>query len=154
MGYVYRLAKESRKMLNVTLHGETKAMSEILEYVHNTGIPILSYNHETELAAIVNLVFLADRDWYRVEREDKVGKGFVDFICYPYNRNAICLILELKVDDTAESAVRQIKEKGYALRFQGKLGDDKIYTGDILAIGIGYWKDSKEHKCKIEKLSI
>lgn len=50
--------------------------------------------------------------------------------------------------------MRQIKEKGYALRFQGKLGDDEIYTGDILAIGIGYWKDSKEHECKIEKLSI
>lgn len=50
--------------------------------------------------------------------------------------------------------MRQIKEKGYALRFQGKPGDDKIYTGDILAIGIGYWKDSKEHECKIEKLSI
>lgn len=46
--------------------------------------------------------------------------------------------------------MRQIKEKGYALRFQGKLGDDEIYTGDILAIGIGYWKDSKEHECKIE----
>ena len=38
--------------------------------------------------------------------------------------------------------------------FRGKLGDDKVYTGDILAIGIGYWKDSKEHECKIEKLSI
>ena len=50
--------------------------------------------------------------------------------------------------------MRQIKEKGYALGFQGKLGDDKVYTGDILAIGIGYWKDSKEHECKIEKLSI
>ena len=50
--------------------------------------------------------------------------------------------------------MRQIKEKGYALGFQRKLDDDKIYTGDILAIGIGYWKDSKEHECKIEKLSI
>ncbi|WP_448862333.1 AAA family ATPase [Dorea sp.] len=153
MGYVYRLAKESRKMLNATLHGDTKTMSDILEYVHNTEIPILSYNHETELAAIVNLVFLAARDWYQVEREDKAGKGFVDFICYPYNRNATCLILELKVDDTAESALRQIKEKGYALRFQGKLGEEKVYTGDILAVGIGYWKDSKKHECKIEKLS-
>lgn len=30
----------------------------------------------------------------------------------------------------------------------------KYTRGDILAIGIGYWKDSKEHECKIEKLSI
>lgn len=25
-------------------------------------------------------------------------------------------------------------------------------TGDILAVGIGYWKDSKKHECKVEKL--
>lgn len=46
------------------------------------------------------------------------------------------------------------KERVMRYVFQGKLGDDKVYTGDILAIGIGYWKDSKEHECKIEKLSI
>ena len=50
--------------------------------------------------------------------------------------------------------MRQIKEKGYAFGVLGKLDDDKIYRGEILAIGIGYWKDSKEHECKIEKLSI
>ena len=66
-----------------------------------------------------------------------------------------------------EKAVSQIKltercyisnnEREYYknIRFEeSKLGDDKVYTGDILAIGIGYWKDSKEHECKIEKLSI
>lgn len=56
LGYVYRLAKESDKMLAATLAGDTKTMEEILGYVHDTEIPILSYNHETELSAIVNLV--------------------------------------------------------------------------------------------------
>lgn len=55
-------------------------MAEILEYAHNTESPILSYNNEIELSAIVNLVYLAARDKYRVEREDKAGKGYVDFI--------------------------------------------------------------------------
>ena len=46
---------------------------KILELVHDTEVPLLSYNHETELSAIVNLVYLAARDSYRVEREDKGG---------------------------------------------------------------------------------
>ena len=71
LGYVYRLAKESEKMLKATLAGDTQTMAEILEYAHNTESPILSYNNEIELSAIVNLVYLAARDKYRVEREDK-----------------------------------------------------------------------------------
>ena len=71
LGYVYRLAKESERMLKATLAGDTQTMAEILEYAHNTQSPILSYNNEIELSAIVNLVYLAARDKYRVEREDK-----------------------------------------------------------------------------------
>ena len=37
----------------------------------------------SELAAVVNLIYLSARDMYRVEREDKAGKGYVDFIFYP-----------------------------------------------------------------------
>ena len=59
LGYVYRLAKESEKMLKATLAGDTLTMEKILEYAHNTEVPLLSYNHETELSAIVNLVYLA-----------------------------------------------------------------------------------------------
>lgn len=71
LGYVYRLAHESERMLYATLHGDTETMNEILEYVHNTEVPLLSYNHETELSAIVNLIYLAARDFYRIEREEK-----------------------------------------------------------------------------------
>ena len=80
LGYIYRLAKESDKMLQATLANDTKTMEKILSYVHDTETPILSYNHETELSAIVNLAYLSARDQYRIEREDKAGKGFVDFI--------------------------------------------------------------------------
>ncbi len=115
-------------------------MNEILEYVHDTEVPLLSYNHETELSAIVNLIYLAARDQYRVEREEKAGVGYVDFIFYPYDKTADCLILELKVDYTPEEAIQKIIDKKYAMRFLGKLGEEKMYTGRILAVGIGYDK--------------
>lgn len=148
LGYVYRLAKESEKMLKATLAGDTLTMERILEFAHNTEVPLLSYNHETELSAIVNLVYLAARDSYRVEREDKAGTGYVDFIFYPYDTTADCIILELKVDHTPDEAIAQIIDKKYALKFMPKLAGQKIYTGRILAVGIGYWKESKKHSCK------
>lgn len=154
LGYVYRLAKESEKMLKATLAGDTLTMERILEFAHNTEVPLLSYNHETELSAIVNLVYLAARDSYRVEREDKAGIGYVDFIFYPYDTTADCIILELKVDHTPDEAIAQIIDKKYALKFMPKLAGQKIYTGRILAVGIGYWKDSKEHSCKVEELNV
>lgn len=77
------------------------------------------------MAAVVNLIYLAARDTYRVEREDKAGKGYVDFIFYPEtDKSADCLILELKEDHTPDEAIQQIKEKNYALRFRGKIGEN------------------------------
>ena len=152
LGYVYRLAKESEKMLKATLAGDTLTMERILEFAHNTEVPLLSYNHETELSVIVNLVYLAARDSYRVEREDKAGTGYVDFIFYPYDTTADCIILELKVDHTPDEAIAQIIDKKYALKFMPKLAGQKIYTGRILAVGIGYWKESKKHSCKVEEI--
>ena len=114
LGYVYRLAKESEKMLRATLSHDTDTMTEILEFVHNTESPIFEYNNETELSAVVNLVYLSARDKYRVEREDKAGKGFVDFVFYPERRHADAIILELKIDSTPEDAIQQIKNKNYA----------------------------------------
>ena len=152
LGYIYRLANVSSQMLQATLAGDTETMSKIIQYAHNTEVPILSYNNETELSAIINLVYLSARDQYRVEREDKAGKGYVDYIFYPVRYDQDCIILELKVGHTPEEAIAQIKEKEYALRFKGKTAAQDKYTGRILAVGISYNKETKEHSCKVEEL--
>lgn len=83
----------------------------------------------------------------------KESLGYVDFIFYPYNQHDDCLILELKVDHTPEEAIAQIKQKQYALSFAGTMGDaHKRYDGRILAVGIGYNKKDKQHRCKVEVL--
>ena len=157
LGYLYQLANVSRKMLEATLEGDTKTMAELLQFAHNTESPIFAYNSEIELAAIVNLVYLSARDQYRVEREDKAGKGYVDFIFYPERKGADAFILELKAgtsaeEATPEKAIAQIREKDYALRFRGKLGEEPRYTGRVLLVGIAYDKETKEHCCKVETL--
>lgn len=152
LGYVYNLARESEKMLKATLSKDTETMVKILKYAHDTESPILSYNSEIELSAVVNLVYLSARDKYRVEREDKAGEGYVDFIFYPEQRNANAIILELKIDSTPEEAISQIKQKNYVFRIKGKLGEKPKYTGKILAVGISYSRKTKEHFCKVEEI--
>ena len=53
---------------------------------------------------------------------------------------------------TPEKAIAQIREKDYALRFRGKLGEEPRYTGRVLLVGIAYDKETKEHCCKVETL--
>lgn len=68
--------------------------------------------------------------------------------------NDDCIIIELKENHTADEAIQQIKDRQYALRFEGKLGENPEYTGRILAVGIAYNKDdeNKRHECKVEVL--
>ena len=152
LGYVHRPAIESEKMLTATLAGNTSTMAEILNFAHDTESPVFSYNSEIELSAVVNLVYLAARDKYRVEREDKAARGYVDFIFYPEHKNDDAIILELKIDSTPQEAVSQIKNKNYALRLKGKLGEKAKYTGRILAAGISYDRKTKEHACAVDIL--
>ena len=152
LGYVHRLARESERMLEATLGGDSNKVAEILEFAHNTEIPLLNYNNETDLTALVNLLYLSARDSYHVEREDKAGIGYVDFIFYPKVKNEPGIILELKVDSTPEEAIRQIRERGYMLNFKRRIGGRPEYTGKVFGVGIAYDRKSKTHSCKIEVL--
>ncbi|MDO4326889.1 MAG: AAA family ATPase [bacterium] len=154
LGNVYKLTKESGRMLAATKAGDTKTMTELMEYAHNTHSPLQTYSNEAELASIIRWVYLKALDSYRIEREDKAGTGFVDLIFYPFIKNDDCIIIELKVNHTAEDAIQQIKDRQYALRFEGKFGENPEYTGRILAVGIAYNKDdeNKRHECKVEVL--
>lgn len=154
LGNVYRLTKESGRMLQATRAGDTQTMAQILQFIHNTESPMGVYSNEAELASIIRWAYLQALDYYRIEREDKAGVGYVDYIFYPYRREDDAIIIELKVNHSAEEAVQQIKDRQYALRFEGKVGSRPEYTGRILAVGIAYDKTdkNKRHTCKVEIL--
>ena len=54
------------------------------------------------------------------------------------------LVIELKFNHTADTAIDQIKRKQYP----AKIAE---YTGDLLLVGINYDKETKQHSCKIER---
>lgn len=57
------------------------------------------------------------------------------------------MIIELKYDKSAEGAIAQIKEKRY-------LESLKEYKGNLLLVGINYYKKTKKHTCVIEKYNV
>lgn len=151
MGYIAALAKRSEEMLQATLEKDIKTMESILSIMHDTEVPILNYNQEADLSALVNLVYLSARGRYRIEREDRAGKGYADFIFYPSRVGDTAIILELKVDASPEAAIHQIEDKKYALRLTNCTGTD-CSIGKILAVGISYDRKTKTHHCAIKEL--
>lgn len=54
------------------------------------------------------------------------------------------LLVELKWDKSAESAIAQIKERKYCDSL-------KDYHGRLLLVGVNYDKKTKKHECIIEE---
>ena len=63
---------------------------------------------------------------YTVVREMTAGKGFADVTFIPYVEGFPALIIELKHNKCAESALKQIREKKY-------FDSDHVKTGSLLA---------------------
>jgi len=144
-GYVSDIIKNSRNMLKATVSQDTEAVAQILHHIHNSEIPILQYNDENSLSCVVTLAYLSARDTYRVEREEKTGKGFADFTFHPRRKADIPFILELKKDETVDMAIKQMKEKEYFQKFI------KEYE-NLLLVAICYDSKMKKHICKIERI--
>ena len=156
MGYVARLTRRSEDMLDATLRGDVATMAEVIEAAHDQEVPLLRYANEADLAALVNLVYLAARDRYAVRREEPAGKGVADVTFIPRNLAEARwrpFIVELKTGGTAAEAVAQIRKRDYAALFaDGLLG--KRGSARSLAVGIAWYPKTKTHDCLVEELQV
>ena len=107
---------------------DTEIMATLLEETHDINIPVIKYNDENSLTCVVMLAYLSARTKYKIIREGQQKPAF---------------ILELKVNSSPEEALQQIKEKKYALALE-------VYSGEKLAVGISWNKETKAHKILIE----
>ena len=143
MGEVKQIVDSSRDMLSATLAADTQRVADILESVHDREIPFLEYNDENALSCVITLCYLYARRDYRIEREAKSGKGYCDFLFLPKRKGRAAIILELKVDDSPENAIEQVKQRKYVQRVEE--------YGEVLLVGISYDRKAKKHSCLIEK---
>ena len=134
------------ELLFATIKGESDKVAELLELSHDTYTSILKYNDENALSCAITMAYFTAPAYYTVIRELPTGKGFADIALIPRadSGNKPAMIIELKWDKNADTAIRQIKEK----RYTGKL---KGYGKEILLVGVNYDKESRKHECIIER---
>jgi hypothetical protein len=118
-----------------------------VEAAHDEHTSILSYNDENSLACVLSLAYYYAYNDYVIHRELATGKGFADLVMIP--RKNVCrpaIILELKYNHDADTAIDQILRKQYP----AKVAE---YCGELLLVGINYDKKDKTHQCNIERIN-
>ncbi len=138
----------SQDLLDATISGNEQAVAQAIDRAHDEHTSILSYNDENSLACVLTVAYIWARNEYVIHREYATGKGYADLVMIPRrNVSKPALVIELKFNNTADTAIDQIKRKQYP----AKIAE---YTGDILLVGINYDRETKLHTCKIESFKI
>ncbi|MDR1540173.1 MAG: ATP-binding protein [Clostridiales bacterium] len=146
--HINKLIAKSKELLEATLQMNSDKVAEIIEDAHAGESPFLAYNNESELMHVASSAYIMAREKYNIQRESHAGIGYCDLSFTPYAKSSTAFIVELKARDTAEVALKQIKDKMY----QRKFLSDPTFTGRILLVSIGYDAKNKTYKCVIEEV--
>ncbi len=137
--------EESKKLLAATIAGDTDYVAEALDKIHRNTSSVLQYNNENSLACALTIAYYTAQSDYMIVRELPSGTGFADLAFIPRkNSEKPAMIIELKYDQSADTAIRQIHENRYG-------GELKDYLDRMILVGINYDKKNKKHHCIIEK---
>jgi hypothetical protein len=146
---VIKAVNNSERLLQDTIDGDEEEVAERIDECHMENTSILKYNDENSLASCITLAYYTARKDYTIIRELPSGRGFADMVFVPKpGVDKPAMIVELKWNKKAETAINQIKENKYIKSLDG-------YKGEVLLVGISYEKDgteAKKHRCVIERV--
>ena len=138
---------QSRQLLADTLLGKADVVAEAIEKIHDSNSSVINYNNEQSLRFIILIAYYYAKEQYEIIQEMPSGKGFADIMFIPKHNvdTAVYppMVIELKWDQSADTAIRQIMDRYYPEKLKG--------FEKILLVGINYDKDSKKHECIIEE---
>jgi hypothetical protein len=144
--HVANAIEKSKQLLRATIEGNEEAVARGVDVAHDENTSILSYNDENSLACVLSLAYYYASNDYIIHRELASGKGFADLVLIPRKNVASpAIVIELKYDKAVNTAIEQIKQRQYPAKVSQ-------YTDNLLLVGITYERDTKQHRCSIEKL--
>ena len=139
---------QSEQLLEATLDREETLVADYIEQIHMEYASAIQYHNENSLSSVLTIAYLSAMKYYfKPIRELPTGRGFSDFVFIPkeeYRVDYPALVVELKWNKSAHTALQQIRDKKYPESLLQ-------YTGNILLVGINYDKKSKAHECVIEE---
>lgn len=143
-----RRIRESEQLIEDTIHGNEEAVARQIEKIHEEEPP-LYYNNEQALRSVVKRAYFSYGDEYVMFEELPAGVGYADIVYLPKKDSVLpALVIELKWNQSAKTALEQIRDKRYPEAVRG-------YGGTVLLVGISYDKEApagkRKHQCRIEK---
>lgn len=142
---IAELLASSDKLLYDTLAMDAESVATAIEKVHSASTAPTFYNNEQALRSVIRFAYISCIEEYMYVQEMPSGLGYADVVYLPKrNSDKPAMVIELKWNKDAESAIRQIKEKQYPQVLDR-------YGGDVLLVGINYDVKTKKHECIIEK---
>ena len=141
---IAEMIRDSDKLLYLAQNGVAEEVAAALDKAHTEVTSALNYNFESSLQAAIIFAFYTARTKYTIIQELPAGYGFADIGFIPINKKDPAMIIELKCNHDADTAIKQIKNKNYPKAFEN-------YLDNLLLVGVNYDKNTKIHECVIEK---
>ncbi|MCD8201485.1 MAG: AAA family ATPase [Clostridia bacterium] len=150
LGAYDEIKLQSEAILEATLKGDAETVAKRVQRVHRMRSSKLEYNKELSLKTAIQFAYIAAENHYNAFLELSAGDGFADVGYVPINSknpNYPPMIVELKVDKSAEGAIEQALDKEYFDFLHS-------YHGDVVVVGINYDEDTKQHTCEIKRVKV
>ena len=143
-----KLITDSEHLLQDTLNGNETAVVESIKRVRDTNYAPMYYNNEQSLRYVIKFAYIVCVDYYLKVEELPSGHGIADVVFIPKRDTSLpAMIVELKWNEAAESAIDQIKDRNYPAVLNG-------YGGELVLVGINYNQKTNDHSCKIERINM
>lgn len=140
-----RLIRLTDHLLEETLRIDEDAVAAALEEIHKSVSSPINYNNEGSLRGTIHFAYLGCiEEFIRID-ELPSGHGYADVVFIPKRGSAMpVLLIELKWNRSAESAIEQIRNRDYPQALED-------YGGELLLVGVNYDEKTKKHTCRIER---
>ena len=148
----FREYETSKALVRATWEADSEAVAAALEAAHDRA-DNKTYNSEAALSYAVRLAYYAALRWYTEAVELDSGRGYADIAYLPSPRHPgiPALVVELKWNRDARTALDQIRNRNYPARLAH-------YAGNLLLVGVSYdasaragTAEHKRHSCAIER---
>ncbi len=146
----FRALQNSRRLVEATQAGDAETIAELIELAHDQA-GNRTYNSEAALSYAIQLAFYAAQDDYTLLPELDTGRGYADLVYLPKQPDKPVMLIELKYEQDANTAIKQIQNQRYPARLEQ-------YKGNIILVGINYTRstspnapDFKHHSCQIAR---
>lgn len=142
------LLRNSQRILDATIAMDAETVADAISLIHSSQTAPTFYNNEQALRSVIRLAYLTCIDEYSDIQELPSGKGYADIVFIPKKRSdKPAMIIELKWNKDAATAIQQIKSNNYPQVLQ-------TFEDEILLVGINYDIKSKKHTCIIERYQL